>query len=213
MEFWIVICIGLSVLYLTGSLHTAVANAYVSGSAFVLFFLCAAALSFVGAARVARNIAIDAAGAFVCLTPVVYLIRKKRMRYTFLAGAVFVMAAAAGVVMLRGSYTMDYLPYLIGVVIVAAALVSGREAAPVYAPALMGVFCVTSATIETAVRAVGRIVWFDCTGITVAAISVCLAAAYALTRPKAGEGRLGRAAAKSHKKCAVKSSVTMKNKI
>ena len=182
MEYWMIILIGLPVLYMTGSLRKSVTNAGVSSAAFVLFFLCAAVLTLLGPVRVAKNISINIAGAFVCLAPMAYLVSKKRLHYSFFVAAVFVLAAGATAVLLRGSYTIAFLPYLVGVVIVAAALMSGRVYAPVYAPALMGVYTIVSCGIETGIRAVGRVVWFDCIGVAMVSICVCLIASYTLVR-------------------------------
>jgi len=181
MEYWTVICLGLPILYMTGSLRHAVASAGLSGRAFVLFFLCAAVLDALPPVRTPGG-SVCIAGVFMSAAPIVYLAAKRRARLSFWIACIFSAASGALIALVFESMPIPYNGLVLAAPAAAASLLAGGARAPVYAPAAAGVSIAAAGAVDMMMQRALHIVWMDGVGVCAACAAACLFLAYYLAR-------------------------------
>ncbi len=184
MDISFIVILGLPVLYVTGSLKKIVKNAGVGGAAFVLYFACTAALSFVPVLKLMQGIKIDISGAFFCVAPAVYLAVKKRYSYRYYLAFVLTTLFAVAVSFFTNTNTLPYLPYLVVLVISIAAVLCFKRSAPLFAPVMMGVYGIASGLMQLFAGMDDSITLFSGIGMISLSAALCLFAAYPLSRQR-----------------------------
>jgi hypothetical protein len=184
MDISFIIILGLPVLYVTGSLKKIVKNAGVGGVAFVLYFVCTAALSFIPVIRLMQFMKINVAGAFFCIAPAVYLAVKRRYTYRYYLAFVLTTLFAVAVSFFTNTYTLPYLPYIVVLVITIAAVICFKRSAPLFAPVMMGVYGIASGFMQLFAGMDDTITLFSSIGMISLCSVLCLFAAYPISRPR-----------------------------
>jgi len=169
MDGSLIVILGFPVLYLTGSLRKAAEPLWVSGRAFVLYFLCTAALLLLPAVRVADRFSLCFAGLFYCLAPASALIRQRDFPAGLPVAAALCVLLSCVEELVWGDYTIVFLPYAEGAAIAAAALACTGRRAPLYAPLLAGLY-EAAAHIVRLVSGVDTTAWLS--GICAASVAI-----------------------------------------
>ena len=188
MSFSMVIMIGLPVLFVTGSLKKIVANSGVGGKCFVLFFVCAAVLSFLPNVPVAPHVFLNTSGTFFCIAPAVYLAVKKAYACRFYIAFVIIMIISVISTLVFNSYTFVYLHYVVVGVVSLTALLFFKAYAPVHAPVLMGVFYFAQSMVQLFTDMYMAVI-FNNIGVASVSVVICLFAAYWTTKPIKPRGK------------------------
>ncbi len=193
MNISFIVILGLPVLYITGSLKKIVTAANISGKSFVLYFLCAAILSFLPIVNIAQNISVNISGAFLFLAPAVYLALKKKYDYKFFAICAGIALVSAAMSFLLNLYDLEYLNYIICITISFTAVFCYKEHAPVYIPVFLGVYSLFGSIMQLILSSYYTNVFFISAETTSVGIVLCLFLAYFAGKPK------GRHAANSNR--------------
>lgn len=183
MDLYVIIVIGLPVLYVTGSLKKTVKNTGTSGAAFVQYFLCTSLLALLPDIHVSQGISIYVAGAFFCISPVLYLAVKRKLSFSYVIAMIVVALISVASAFLINAYTMTYLPFLIGGGVCIIALLCCKSRAPIVVPVLVGIFSAVQSGMTLLVSGYSNAVFFDCLSLAAASTAVCLFAAYILKKP------------------------------
>lgn len=184
MDISFVIILGLPVLYVTGSLKKIVKYAGVGGAAFVVYFAVTAALSFVPEIKIIEGMRLSVAGAFFCLAPAVYLAFKRRYTYVYYLAAVATTLFAVAVSFFTNTYTLPYLPYIVVIIITAAAVACFKSNAALFSPVMMGVYGAAESLMELFGGMDDSIMLFTNIGMLSMCAAFCLFASYIFTRPR-----------------------------
>ncbi len=161
MDGSLIVILGFPVLYLTGSLRRAAAFLDVGGAAFVLYFLCTAALLLLPKVRVAQNFAINFAGLFYCFAPIGMEVRQRE----FPIG----------------------LPYAEGALVALIALLCIGRRAALFAPVLAGFYEAAAHTVRL-ISGLDTAAWMSGVCAASVAIAVCFFAG-AVRLPSPGKAR------------------------
>lgn len=191
MDATLIVMLGLPVLYVTGSLKKEVANARISGVCFVLYFLCAAALSLIPRLQIVPAVSLSLQGAFFCIAPATYLAAKRRYNYQFYFCSALMVLLAVSVTFFLGSYTLPYLPYPLGLLISLIAVLCFKALAPVFAPMLIGMYGIAESIMQMLTGS-GATVWFGDIKMTSVSVVLCIFTAYYVTRPRGKHSPHGR---------------------
>ena len=183
MSVLFVVTLGLPVLYLTGSLKKIVGYTGVGKPAFLLFFAGIAALSFLPAVRVVKEIKIDPAGAFLSLSPAAYLAAKKRFSYRYYLAVVLTAFFAVSLSFISDAYSLPFLPHLIGAVIAFSSALFFYSGGPLFAPVLTGVYGAAAGLMRLFSGMENSVVFFGDTDLTALSMVLCLFVSYA-ARPR-----------------------------
>jgi len=176
MRISLVFMLGLPVLYLTGSLKKTVSAMHISGKAFVLYFFLAAGLSLLPTFSILAFIHMDAAGAFICVAPAVYLAYQKEFSYRlFLAAMLSVMLSVASYYILS-SYSVPYLQPLTGAAVALIGLVCLGKRAAKTSPVLAGAYSISENMMTLLTGQVRLLRLFDAVELALLCTVFCLAA-------------------------------------
>jgi len=184
MNISFIIILGLPLLYVTGSLKKIVANANISGVCFVMYFVCTAMLSFVPIVNITQEVSINAAGAFFCIAPAIYLSIKKEYDYKFFIPCAMAVLVSIASAFLQNSYTLPYLPYIVDAIFVMIAIFCFKESAPIFVPVLIGVYNIFWGVMQIFISTYNINVFFNAIEMTSISIAVCLFTAYFATKSK-----------------------------
>lgn len=184
MDISFIVIIGLPVLYVTGSIKKIVHNAGVGGAAFVIYFACTAALTFVPVVRIADFAEVDFAGAFFCIAPAVYLAVKKRYTYRYYLALVLTTLFAVAVSFFTNTYTLTFLPYIVVLSVTLGAVLCFKSGAPVFAPVMMGVYGIAAGLMQLFAGMDDSITLFGDIGMISLCSALSLFVAYPVSRPR-----------------------------
>ena len=186
MDGSLIVILGFPVLYITGSLHRAADYLRVSGTTFVMYFACTAALMLLPAVRVAENFSLGFAGLFYCFAPVAILIQYREFPAGLPVAAALCVLFSCAEELIWGDYTISYLPYIEGVVIAATALVCIGRRAALFAPVLAGLFEAAAHTVRL-ISGMDATAWLS--GVCAASVAIAVsfvAGAVRLRQPRPG---------------------------
>lgn len=187
MDISFIVILGLPVLYLTGSIKSIVHNTRVSGAAFVIYFACTAALSFVPVIKIIPSLRIDLAGAFFCIAPAVYLAAKRRFTYRHYLAFVLTTLFAVAVSFFTNTYTLPYLQYIVVLTVTIASVLCFKSGAPVFSPVMMGMYGIASGLMQLFGGMDDAITLFGGIGMISLCSALCLFSAYAVSKPPRGK--------------------------
>ncbi len=176
MRISLVFMLGLPVLYLTGSLKKTVSAMRIGGKAFVLYFFLAAGLSLLPTFSILAFIHMDAAGAFICVAPAVYLAYQKELSYRLLLAAMLSVMLSVAACYILSSYSVPYLQPLTGAAVAFIGLVCLGKRAAKASPALAGAYSI-SENMMTLLTGQARLLrLFDAVDLALLCTVFCLAA-------------------------------------
>ncbi len=189
MDGSLIVILGLPVLYLTGSLRRAAEPFCVSGTTFVLYFICTAALMLLPTVRVTNGFSLCFAGLFYCFAPVAALIRQRDFPTGLPVAAALCVLFSCLEELIWGDYTITFLPYAEGAAIAVAALICIGRRAALFAPILAGLY-EAAGHIVRIVSGVDSSAWLSGICAVSVAVGICFAvsALLALRHPR----RVGR---------------------
>ncbi len=183
MSISLIVIVGLPVLYLTGSLRKATSAARLGGTAFVLYFIICALLSVVPIVTVTNGISVCAAGAFLCVAPVFYIIYQKGFTFRFYLASAITVLLSVSASFVSISYTVTYLSAVLIFFVSLIALLFMEGRAPLYAPVLIGIYSIAEDIMALLTDTVRTLTVFDVMDIASLSFVVCLAVSYLLSRP------------------------------
>ncbi len=183
MSISLVIMLGLPILYLTGSLRKSTGAANISGACFVFYFIISALLSVFPPVVIGGNIGIILPGAFMCLTPAVYLIIRRDFTFRFYLAAMVTVLISVTASFVSISYTIPFISALLIFSVSLVSLIFLKSRAPLFAPVLIGIYSLAADIMSLLTEAVRTVYAFDVLDIASISFVVCLAASYLLSRP------------------------------
>jgi hypothetical protein len=183
MDGSLIVILGFPILYITGSLRQTAAFLHVRGAVFVLYFACTAALLLLPEVRIATNFSLSFAGLFYCFAPLALIISQRDLPMGLPVAASLCVLFSCAEELIWGDYTIQFLPYIEGIIIAITALgCLGRRTA-IFAPVLAGLYEAAAHTVRL-ISGMDATAWLS--GICAASVAIAvsfLAGAVRLRQP------------------------------
>ncbi len=171
MDGSLIVILGMPVLYATGSLRSAAAFLKIRGAAFMLYFMCTAALLLLPEVRITGSISVSFAGLFYCFAPVAMIAVQREFPMGLPVAAALCVLLSCLEELLWGDYTVTCLPYIEGAVIALTALLCVGRRAALFAPVLAGIYEASAHTVRL-ITGLDATAWFS--GICAASVAIAV---------------------------------------
>lgn len=191
LEFWVVVMISLPVLYATGSLKRAVMISGVGGKAFLLYFGIGIVFAMLPVVYVYR-MGINACGAFLCLSAMIYAGATGRLDYRLFIAAAAALLIGVAEFVVSNSFVLPYIGYIRTAIICLASIVIYRGRAALFLPVIALIYNVAVFVVTLVLGLSHNFRLFSDMELLLFGIAVCLVASYAFERTH------GRHARKAH---------------